>query len=210
MNEQTEKRRSFRIMESMHLICEPVSDREFHEGLERRRIRRGASEGLRSLLLDLDARIAERVYLLRGQSSTVAECIALLNDKLNAVVEQLPELRKSKTDLADRPPQLCEISADGMYFGTARDFPVGARLALRFLLVPGNHYIETFCSVTRQMPPPESGDRHHPYGVAVEFLAMPSAQKEIIIRHLFDREAETLRTRREKLRQTGSFDGFGE
>lgn len=209
MNEEVERRRSFRIMEPMHLICEAVSDREFHEGLERRRIRRGASEGLRSLILDLDARIAERIYLLRGQSTTVAECIALLNDKLNAVVEQLPELRKCKTALADRPPQLCEISADGMYFGTGEEFTVGTKLALRFLLVPGNHYIETFCSVIRRMPPPRSSDARHPHGVAVEFVAMPSAQKEIIIRHLFDREAETLRTRREKLEQTGSLDRSG-
>lgn len=206
MNDGRENRRSFRILESVHLICETISDREFHEGLERRKIRRGVNEGLRSMILDLDARLTERLYVLQAESRAAAECIGLLNEKLSAVIEQLPVMRKSKTALAERQPQLCELGADGMLFGTEAPIATGTRLALRLLLMPGNRYIETFCTVTRQIPPPDGEDERYPCGVAVEFLGMPSSQKEIIIQHLFNREAESLRTRRLNMKTPDASD----
>lgn len=196
MNDKRDPRRSFRITDTLHLICEALEEAEFEDGLERRRIRRGASEGLRSMILDFDARIAEKLYLLRAESPAVADCVALIHDKLAAVTSQLPAVRKARSTLAERRPQLCELGADGMRFGTAVRFEAGSKLALRFLLMPNSHYIETFCRVRRQIPAPDPEDERHPFGVAVEFLGMSSAQKEVIIQYLFNRESETLRERR--------------
>ena len=49
-----ENRRSFRVTERVYLKYEVISDREFHEGLEHRKLRQGVSDGIRSTLLDLD------------------------------------------------------------------------------------------------------------------------------------------------------------
>ena len=196
MNSGRENRRSFRVKETVYLKYEVISDREFHEGLDRRKIRLGASSGIRSQILDLDTRLKEKLFLLKGESSRVAECLNLLNDKLNTVIEQFPELRESKASLASSEPQTCEVGADGMVFASDKPYSAGTKLALRFLLAADNRYVETFCTVVRDAEPVEEGNPLRPFYVAVEFQGMKPAQKEILIQHLFDRESETLRMRR--------------
>lgn len=199
MNNGRESRRSFRIFESVHLSYEVISDREFHEGLERRKIRLGVDEGVGSKVLDLDARFAERLYVIRAESPVVADCIALLNEKLSVITDQLPEMRKAKSSLTRTKPQVCELGADGLLFGTDENLKPGTRLALRFLLRSNNRYVETFAQVQRTAEPPKEDERLFAFGIAVEFLGMQSAQKEIIIQHLFSRECETLRQRKQSI-----------
>lgn len=196
MNDERDKRRSFRVTEWVHLDYEVISDREFHEGRARRNARLGGVDGLCSTLLDLDARLAEKLYLLRASAGAVAECISILNDKLTAVVERLPELRQQKTSLAAREPLQCELGADGISFGTGEAIAPGRHLAIRFLLGATHRYIETFGTVVRQVPPPDPEDARHAHGVVVEFYGLEAPQREVIIHHLFSREAETLRERR--------------
>jgi hypothetical protein len=209
MSSGKQDRRSFRIVESIHLSYDVLSDRDFHEGLERRKIRTGIDEGLSSRILDLDARLTERLYVLRGDSPAAAECISLLNDKLSSIIDQLPEMRQAKASVTKMKPQVCEIGADGMLFGVDRELPVGTRLALRFLLRSNNRYLETFCQVQRKADPPEEDGPSFAHAVAVEFLGMQSSQKEIIIQHLFTRECETLRLRKRRLDgvEAGAADG---
>ena len=212
MSSGKQNRRSFRIVESIHLSYEVLSDRDFHEGLERRKIRTGIDEGLGSRLLDLDARLAERLYVLRGELPAAAECISLLNEKVSIIIDQLPEMRQAKASLTQVKPQVCEIGADGMLFGVDRELPLGTRLALRFLLRSNNRYVETFCQVQRKANPPEEDGPSFPHAVAVEFLGMQPSQKEIIIQHLFTRECETLRLRKRQLdgtAETGAANGSG-
>jgi hypothetical protein len=199
MTSGNENRRSFRIFETIHLSYEIISDREFHEGLENRKLRAGVDEGLGPRILDLDARLAERLYVLRAESPIAADCVSLLHEKLSAIVDQLPEMRQAKASLTKMRPQACEIGADGMLFGVDRQLPPGTRLALRFLLRSNNRYVETFSQVQRKVDPPEESGRAFPYGVAVEFTGMQASQKEIIIQHLFSRECETLRLRKRQL-----------
>jgi hypothetical protein len=196
MSTDRENRRSFRIRETVYLKYEVISDREFHEGLDRRKLRLGASSGIRSQILDLDTRFNEKLFILKSESSRLAECLTLLNDKLNTVIEQFPELRASKASLASSEPQTCEVGADGMVFATDKPYAAGTKLALRFLLAADNRYIETFCNVVRDAESQGGNDPDKPFAVAVEFQGMKASQKEILIQHLFNRESETLRMRR--------------
>lgn len=199
-NENTvENRRSFRITETVYLKYEVISDSEFAAGIDRRKLRNGASDGVRSKLLDLDTRLDEKLYVLRSESGTIAECLNILNRKINTVIQQLPETKASKSSLARSSPQTCELGADGMAFATEKNYAVHTKLALRLLLESDNRYIETFCEVVRTMDPPGEIDVERPFGVAVEFKGMKAAQKEIIIQHLFHRESESLRLRRLEL-----------
>ena len=199
MTSGPENRRSFRIVESMQLSYEVISDREFHEGPERRKLRLGVSDGLSSKILDLDARLAERLYVLRADSGATADCISLLSEKLSIIIDQLPEMRKAKATLANSKPQTCELGADGMLFGTEKELTPGTRLALQFLLRSNNRYVETFCQVQRHADPPVDDAHRYAHGVAVEFTGMQPSQKEIIIQHLFSRECESLRARKHEM-----------
>lgn len=193
---EADSRRSFRVSETVYLKYDVISDREFHEGLDRRKLRLGVSDGLRSVIIDLDTRLDQKLYLLRAEANPIGECLAILNEKVNAVIQQLPEMRESQSALARSKPLTCEVGADGMAFSSDKNYELGTKLALRFLLESDNRYIETFCQVVRQADPPGDIDVERPFGIAVEFQGMKSAQKEILIQHLFERESETLRMRR--------------
>ena len=203
MHNANDSRRSLRVDEYVYLAYEILDDDEFAEGLQRRKIRLGASDGARSLLVDIDARFSEKIFLLKNESGLIAECLTLLNDKIDTAIAQMPELKNSQTALASRPPQLCNLGAEGIAFGTHEAIVPGTKLSVRFLIASENRYVESFARAIRQMDPPESDTEHFPHGVAVEFHGMSSAQKEIIIQHLFSKESETLRMRRLELEASG-------
>lgn len=204
MSNHHEKRRSFRVSESAYVKYEVLTESEFKEGLERRKLRLGINDDAQALLVDIDARLSESMYLLNAESEQIGKCITLLNDKLNVVLQQLPGLRKAKADIAKSPPQNCDLSADGMVFSADRKLEAGTKLHLQFVLSSDNRFVETFCRVVRITTPPAGNDDDaKPYGIAVEFQGMKPAQREILIQHMFSRESETLRLRRLEMDAAG-------
>lgn len=200
MKNGREKRRAFRILERVHLRYEVLTEQEFGNGLEEHRMSQGIAEGSRSRLLDLDARLTEKLYVMKSQSAAAAECLTLINQKVNLLIEQFPALRESKTSLVRAEAQSCEVSAVGMTFASSEVLAPGTRLALRLLFVADNCYIETLATVVRKLDRPGTATADKPFSVAVDFQGMKPEQKDILIQHLLNRESETLRLRR--LRQT--------
>jgi hypothetical protein len=199
MNDGAHNRRSFRVLEPVYLRYRVISEQQFDEGIDRHRIQSGNSEGLRSRLVDLDARIDESLFLLKKHAEKIAGVLSLLNDKLDIVVSQLPSFQESQSTLSKQRPQTCELSAEGMVFGADNALAQDTKLVLQMLLESDSRYIETFCRVVRQTDPPGGYTDVHAVGIAVEFVGMQPSQKELLIQHLFSRESETLRMRRIKL-----------
>jgi len=191
-----ENRRSFRVSESVYIKYEILSEKEFQEGLEHRKLKLGINDGAQAKLVDIEARLSEAMYLLNAEHGKLGRCMTLLNDKLNVAIDQLPSLREKKQSLVKSAPQTCDVGADGMIFSSKAALKIGDKLYVQFLLSTDNRYVETFCHVVRLDDPPDSSRQDLPYGIAVEFLNMPPAQREILIQHMFSRESETLRMRR--------------
>lgn len=195
MMDAKENRRSFRISESAYVKYDILTDHEYHEGLDRRKLQLGLDDSASSILVDIDARLSQAMYLLSGESENVGKCIMLLNDKLNVVINQLPGVRKAKESLAKLPPQTCDVGADGMVFSAETPLAAGTKLCLQFLLESDSRFVETFAKVVREADSP-ADDPELPYGIAVEYHGMKAEQREILIQHMFNRESETLRMRR--------------
>ncbi|MDJ0939375.1 MAG: PilZ domain-containing protein [Woeseiaceae bacterium] len=197
MNGQ-DNRRSFRVSESVYIKYERLTDQEFHEGIDRRRLRMGLDHGAQAMLVDIDARISQAMYMLKAESDQIGKLFTLLNDKLNLVVNQLPSFKETRSSLSKIPPQTCDVGADGMVFSAAESLEIGTKLFVQFLLESDSRYVETFCEVVRHTDSPND-DPDLPYGIAVEFHGMKAEQREILIQHMFTRESETLRMRRLEL-----------
>lgn len=196
MTNGQENRRSFRISESIYVKYEPIDDETVTNGLEHYKLSLGISDGAQAKLVDIEARLSEAMYLLSAESGKVGRCMTLMNDKLNIIIDQLPSLRETKKSLAQTLPQTCDVSADGLVFSSKRPLSVGDNLYIQFLLSADNRYVESFCRVVRLDDSPDSSGQDLPYGIAVEFIDLPPAQREILIQHMFSRESETLRMRR--------------
>lgn len=199
MMDGKENRRSFRVNESVYLKYDKLSEKEFQQGLEHRKLRLGLSDGAQATLVDIEARLGEAMFLLSAEHAKVARCMTLLNDKLNIVIDQLPALRETKASLAKSRPQTCDVGADGMVFSSDKPLEVDSKLHLQFLLSADNRFVETFCRVVRVTDSPDDSRDDLPYGIAVEFMNLPPSQREILIQHMFSRESETLRMRRLEL-----------
>lgn len=191
-----DNRRSFRIKETAYVHHEVISEADFLGGIDRWRLRHGNGAGVRSRMMDLDARLEEQLYILKTTSPKTAEVVDILKGKLDLIIDQLPVFRECKTSLAKGSPQVCEISADGMVFGAGGALEPETKLALRLLLETDSRYVETFCRVVRITDPPDPDSTAYSVGIAVEFIGMPPTQKEILIQHLFTRQSESLRIRR--------------
>ncbi len=199
MMDSQENRRSFRINESVYLKYELLSEKEFQQGLEHRKLRLGLSDGAQATLVDIEARLGEAMFLLSAEHAKIGRCMTLLNDKLNIVIDQLPALRETKASLARSQPQTCDVGADGLVFSSDKPLEVDSKLHLQFLLSADNRFVETFCRVVRLTDSPDDTREDLPYGIAVEFMNLPPSQREILIQHMFSRESETLRMRRLEL-----------
>ena len=197
-----ENRRSFRVNESVYLKYDVLSQKEFEQGIEHRKLRLGLSDGAQATLVDIEARLGEAMFLLSAEHAKIGRCMTLLNDKLNIVIDQLPALRETKASLAKSRPQTCDVGADGMVFSSDKALEVDSKLHLQFLLSSDNRYVETFCRVVRVTDSPDDNRDDLPYGIAVEFMNLPPSQREILIQHMFSRESETLRMRRLELDAT--------
>jgi hypothetical protein len=196
MMEAKDNRRSFRISEQAYVKYSPISDEDFELGLEHLKLQLGINDDAQAAIVDIDARLGEAMFLLNAENSKIGRCLSLLSEKLSIVAEQLPSLRKTKASLAASKPQTCDVGADGMVFSSNQKFEVDSKLHLQFLLSSDNRYVETFCRVVRLTEPPDTTGQGFQYGIAVEFLNMPSTQREILIQHMFSRESESLRMRR--------------
>jgi len=202
MMDGQESRRSFRVNESVYLKYDVLSEKEFEQGIEHRKLRLGLSDGAQATLVDIEARLGEAMFLLSAEHAKIGRCMTLLNDKLNIVIDQLPALRETKASLAKSRPQTCDVGADGMVFSSDKALEVDSKLHLQFLLSSDNRYVETFCRVVRVTDSPDDNRDDLPYGIAVEFMNLPPSQREILIQHMFSRESETLRMRRLELDAT--------
>lgn len=202
MMDGQESRRSFRVNESVYLKYDVLSEKEFEQGIEHRKLRLGLSDGAQATLVDIEARLGEAMFLLSAEHAKIGRCMTLLNDKLNIVIDQLPALRETKASLAKSRPQTCDVGADGMVFSSDKAVEVDSKLHLRFLLSADNRFVETFCRVVRVTDSPDDNRDDLPYGIAVEFMNLPPSQREILIQHMFSRESETLRMRRLELDAT--------
>ena len=194
-----ENRRSFRIKETVYVQYEVLSEEEFHGGIDRWRIQRSDGASSRARIVDIDARLDEKLFMLKKNNQQVAEFLELLNEKVDLAMQQLPAFREQAKSLTQEVPGLCEISADGMVFPASEPLPAETKLVLRLLLETDSRYVETFCRVVRTTQAPDATDASRPVGIAVEFLGMSPAQKEILIQHLFSRQSETLRIKRLEL-----------
>ncbi len=196
MTNGQENRRSFRISESVYIKYEVIDDETVENGLEHYKLEQGINDGAQAKLVEIEAKLSEAMYLLSAEYGKIGKCLTLLNDKINIAIEQLPSLRETKASLAKSLPQTCDVSADGMIFSSKSPLKVDDKLYLQFLLSTDNRYVETFCRVVRLDDPPDTSGQDLPYGVAVEFINLPPAQREVLIQHMFSRESETLRMRR--------------
>lgn len=196
--DERDMRRSFRIREHAFINVRELSDREYADVLESRSLQRPSAFGNHARLVNLEARFQKSFALLGTAPSPVRECLKSLNDKITLLFDEQPERQEALKRLTGGTAKTCEIGSTGVRFDHDLPLTEGSKLFLRIMLTADRHYLETAAVVRREMPPlndtPDAG-----FGVAAEFVGFSEAESELLIKHLFQRESESLRMRRLQL-----------
>lgn len=121
----------------------------------------------------------------------VAECLRLLNRRLDALAAAVA---RADPELGALPRRDVELSADGVRFAAREPIPPGTPLELR-LLLPAPAALRALGRVVRASAD-GGGDTTLPHHVAVDLELLRGSDREVLARHVRQREAELLRARR--------------
>ncbi|MEM9173442.1 MAG: PilZ domain-containing protein [Pseudomonadota bacterium] len=188
-------RRSFRVREAAFVSATPLSEQQFRDLMQSRTVMGQSAFGNHARLVNLEARFQEQAALMGNAPRPVRECLTIMNEKINLLLQEQPKRQEIIESLTRDPALQCEIGASGIRFDHDQQVSEGDKMFLRIMLPADQHYLETAAVVVRT-PNPLNTDPTKPYGVAVEFSGFSEAESELLIKHLFQRESESLRMRR--------------
>lgn len=190
-----DRRRAYRVDDHVALYFRPLDPTEHEQALaeldsdrpdQPDRQRLGTELALASYHVERGLeRIAEG-------SPEVAACIRLLNQKVDALARTIV---LEDPDLGEMPRREVELSTSGLCFPSREWLAEGTPVELRLLLMPAAAPVRAVARVVRCTP--TGGDTTVPYRLAVEIEAIRDDDREILARHIRQRETEILRARRD-------------
>ncbi len=193
MSNTNNNRRSFRVVEDTRVLYQEISEADYDGGYQQWIARRGLAAPGRADLFEIDDKIRSSLTRVQSECPIVAELFSALNRKVDVLMLALPEVRETIDALAGQPIQPCQLSADGIVFGSEFRLRAPGYLVLRFLLDSESRYFEVFCRVVRCEDAGENTQREFRYNAAVEFTWDNPAQRDALIQLLFERQSEHLR-----------------
>ncbi len=132
---------------------------------------------------------------IRDRDEALATILEVIDGKLNLILKYLS---KEKQDYPDKSV-LVDLSAAGVAFRSREPMQVGQFVQLDIGVFPENHYFRCFGKVVRSR---EVQDGHE---VGIEFVWMLEDDKDKLIEHVFQRQVQQLRMRRQKREQDEEF-----
>lgn len=180
----TERRRYFRIEEHVILLFREVADGELPDGVE-------PPSAPFTLAAQLELLSRESRALMRRverESPAIAEYLKLLDRKLELIGRSLVA---TGPELADCDPRAVNLSASGIAFGAERPYAPGQMLEIKLALLPNLAGMVAYGRVVycQDHPDPEGP----PYRVGVDFVGLNERDRELLVRHITQRQSRRLR-----------------
>lgn len=129
---------------------------------------------------------------VREHLPEVGEGLEVLNRKLNLLANVVAAQQNHRLH---QHAARVEISAGGIQFRGRRQFNVGDHLQLEMTLFPGYTMIRSYGRVLRCQQDPKDPAC---FRTAVEYEAMAEETRDLIVEHLFRKQSDELRERREQ------------
>lgn len=194
------RRNFFRIDDQALLVYEIVSDDNMHAGIRQLEIGGFAHDGLSSSYSALEARLSGLLGSLKESAPGIAECLELLNTKVNSLLELSSILKDPEGNILEQAPRDCNLSASGIAFINEDALEAGKNLHLRMVFPPDYSYVNAYARVVRSEPLPEPRGAYR-YMVAAEYVFLLDRYRELLVKKVMSKESLALRLRR------GSADG---
>jgi|AZII01.1.fsa_nt_gi hypothetical protein len=188
-----EKRRFYRIDDSVSLSYKTISKTDLDAALAAARLNSGRRQKQLSALAELDGRINALVLDIDDQLPEVATVLKLLNRKIHIVGQMSDNPEPSgDEDVIPRPTHQISLSASGVSFHAPTSVRVHDCLELSLTLFPEYYFIKAYGRVVSCRDAlPSSPDFNKL--VAVDFVYLDQDDQDYIMSHVLKKQSELLR-----------------
>lgn len=189
-----DRRRYFRISESLGVAYRVIADEHISDGL----VACNEPTNIYQLLAEHDETISALIHQLRPQDPVVAELAASLNKKINCIINQLEMESRMIEQIAHKIYEV-NISACGLAFTIDEAIAPDTHVQLDLVLLPEKKRLLTDARVIGCEP---VADGHY---VRMNFIDMPLRDQELMIQHIVQRQGELLRQARQQTDESQQF-----
>jgi c-di-GMP-binding flagellar brake protein YcgR len=188
-----DRRRYFRIDDDVSLNFSVVPKEELAARLEQLELEFSGNFTIMSSLAAINQRMAGVMHRIEADSPDVAEYLKALNHKVSVIGRALLDL---DSDVSHRQAQSVNLSATGIAFHAREGPEMGSILELKLLLLPSYTGILTYGELVGCGQVAEE-DPEFPHQMRVNFSHMREADRDVLIRHVIQRQTVELRKARE-------------
>ncbi|OUS12456.1 hypothetical protein A9Q89_06110 [Gammaproteobacteria bacterium 53_120_T64] len=188
-----EKRRFYRIDDSVSLSYKVISEAGLDDAIASSKVNSGRRQRLLSSLAELDGRINALVLDIDDQLPEVATVLKLLNRKIH-IIGQMSESAESggEEDVIPRPTHKISLSASGASFHAPASVRVHDCLELSLTLFPEYYFIKAFGRVVSCRDALPSTPDFNKL-IAVDFIFLDADDQDYIMSHVLKKQSERLR-----------------
>ena len=184
-----DRRRYFRIDDDVSLRVREVKPGELDAAVSRMQLGLPDRIGLASTFSSSSHQMRHTLEKFRREQPDLASYLEELNDKLDLLIQLLAV---HENDMPDQPTHHVQLSASGIAFRSDEGLAVGTLLEITLLLFPSFTCMRMFGTVVNCQPAPEgAGDQ-----IGVDFSHIRESDRELIIRHVVQRQSTLLREAR--------------
>ncbi|MBQ0719735.1 MAG: hypothetical protein KBT88_14675 [Gammaproteobacteria bacterium] len=192
-----EKRRFYRIDDSVSLSYKTISEADLEEAIGASKVDLGRRQKLLSSLAELDGRINALLLDIDDQLPEVATVLKLLNRKIHIVgqMSDSTEAGDGSQDIVPRPTHKISLSASGVSFHAPASVRVHDCLELSLTLFPEYYFVKAFGRVVSCRDALPSSAEFNKL-VAVDFVYLDADDQDYIMSHVLKKQSQLLRDSR--------------
>ena len=192
-----ECRRFYRIADVALLNYGVVQPDSMADGIQSLRSGGQSRQHLEQVFLGIDARLFELTTTLERESPAAAEALDLISKKLG-FLERMVLKVDTEQDASHGEFAQCHVnlSACGMALGSPAHIAVDAHLEIELVLLPNHRYIKAYAKVIGCREQLDAAVEER-YDVAVDFEYIRDEDREVLIQHIFKKQASQLRLERQ-------------
>jgi len=196
-NQPTEddRRNYFRIRDRVKISFYPVPKDELTDRIERLETDLESKFTVMSSCSLITQQMMMQLRRIESDLPDVAACIKALDDKLNLIGRAF---LTQEEDFSNQVTEQVNISAGGIALNSDEEIKLGTVLEIKLLLLPAMTGLLLFGEVIACKKKKKSDGKDCSYRLRIDFSYMREPDRDILIRHVLQRQGEWLRKRREE------------
>ncbi len=190
-----DRRRYFRIDDEVSMKYRCLTESEFSQLLKERQTGFPDKIALSSAFSSTSHQMKHLVETIRHRDADLSVCLEHINEKLDVLIRLLVA---NEHGLPDHPSHSVSLSASGICFHAADKLPEGSILEIKLMMFPSFISILTYGTIVHCQRD-DNGDPEYPYKVSADFSHIQEEDRELMVKHVLQKQAQILREANQSL-----------